>query len=399
MFARLSQSRTTPRRAAFSLIELLVVIAIMAILSGLAFALLGQSGQAAREAATQGGILAIHSTLEDRMRGFDRITQQLALADPDLPMKPELRAFRKRTLEFMTLYNNPASPTPTPNPQVGQADAELYVRKALFKAAFPQREKDLWGMDGLSDFETVPYSYVDDSPLLSRMWDSANSTWYATSWKAQDLAARATLPTDVTADDLAESAELLYLVLTEGDVFDFSPANLDGIDQNLIGDTDGDDNLELLDGWGKPLQFYNWPTRLFKADGATYVATDYTQASVLVSGLPPLSAPAAQLAMMNRDPMDNASRLTRMRDRQSQPRWFTADFKLGSRTNFGQLLGPEWFHDRDCYFVTLLVSAGADGALGMERPNSITSTSSHLGLVTSAEELGDNLSNRQKGPK
>ena len=47
----------------------------------------------------------------------------------------------------------------------------------------------------------------------------------------------------------------------------------------------------------------------------------------------------------------------------------------------------------------LLVSAGADGALGMERPNSITSTSSHLGLVTSAEELGDNLSNRQKGPK
>ena len=56
MPARLPQPRTSSRRAAFSLVELLVVIAIMAILAGISYALLGQSGAAAREAATKAGM-------------------------------------------------------------------------------------------------------------------------------------------------------------------------------------------------------------------------------------------------------------------------------------------------------------------------------------------------------
>ena len=398
MLARVSQPRTSPARAAFSLVELLMVMAIMAILAGLALTLLGQTGQAAREAATLTGIQAINEALNDRLRGFENITQNMALSDPDLPMKPELRQFRKRIQEFSVRYNGP-----TPKP--GDADIEIYVRKALFKAAFPQREKDLWGIDGMGDFQASPFTYVDDSPLLARMWNTSLSAWYPDSWKAKDLAARAVAPispTSVVDDDLAESAELLYLVLTEGDVFGLSPANLDGIDQNLIGDTDSDGNLELHDAWGRPLQFYNWPTRLFKANGTMYTATDYNQASVLVSGLPLVSALAAQKAIMNRDPFDNASRLGRMRDAQGLPRWFMTDFGQLPRPPYldGRALGPEWYHDRDCYYVSLLVSAGPDGLLGMSLPNAATSaTEHHLGRVTSPEELADNLSNRQKGPQ
>jgi prepilin-type N-terminal cleavage/methylation domain-containing protein len=174
-------TRSTLPRAAFSLVEILIVLAIMGILAGLAFALLGQTGQIARDAATKSGIQFIQSALDDRIRGFENITQPMMLSDPDLPMKPELREFRKRVQEFYALYD--ASNTPPrsamPSPSISPI-WEVYVRKALFKAAFPQREEDLYGMDGVSDYETSPNTYVDDSPILSRMWDTAGSTWAAT---------------------------------------------------------------------------------------------------------------------------------------------------------------------------------------------------------------------------
>lgn len=385
------QSRSTLPRAAFSLVEILIVLAIMGILAGLAFTLLGQTGQIARDAATKSGIQFIQSALDDRIRGFENITQPMMLSDPDLPMKPELREFRKRVQEFYALYD--ASNTPPrsamPSPSISPI-WEVYVRKALFKAAFPQREEDLYGMDGVSDYETSPNTYVDDSPILSRMWDSAGSTWAADSWKGRDVAARATLPINVADDDQAESAELLYLILTSGDVFGLPPADLDGMDQGLIGDTDNDDNLELLDGWGKPLQFYNWPTRFFKANGTTYTATDYSNASILVSGLPAATAPTPQRALMNRDPGDNSKLLNG---------YFTANITLTSQPREAMPIGAAWFHDRNSYYVNLIVSAGPDGSYGMELPNSTTSAFSRLGLVTSAADLADNISNRQKGPQ
>ena len=254
-------------------------------------------------------------------------------------------------------------------------------------------------MDGVSDFENAPNTYLDDSPLLARMWNSASSSWSPDSWKAKDLTARAADPSNVTDDDRAESAELLYLVLTSGDVLGLPPSDLDGIDQNLIGDTDNDGNLELMDGWGKSLQFYNWPTRFFKANGVNYTATDYAQASILVSGIPNSTAPAAQVAMMNRDVEDNTSALTRMCTLQGIPFYFSSAFSLSGRPRQCQAFSAAWFHDRDCYSVPLIVSAGPDGSYGMELPNSTATAQSHLGLVSNSTDLADNISNRQKGPQ
>lgn len=403
MFAQKPQLRIKPTRSAFSLVELLVVMAIIGILAGLSFVLLGQSGKAAREASTKTGIQIIQTILDERIRGFENITQSMTLADPDLPQRPELREFRKRVQEFVIRYNG-AGNTPAQNAIVPPQIAEIFIRKYLFKAAFPQREEDLWGMDGISDFETSPNSYVDDSPLLSRMWDSTNNNWIVGSWKQQDQAARTAAPTNLTDDDLAESAELLYLALTQADVFGLTPGSLDGLDQKLIGDTDGDDNPELLDGWGRPLQFYNFPTRLFKANGTAYTTSDYRNASALVASIPADSAPVAQRAMMNRDPGDNASQLSRMRDTQSQPRWLTTNFNM---TNLSALATPRqarafssvWYHDRDCYHIPMIISGGPDEQLGISLPNDTASSESHLGLVTNSDELFDNITNRQKGPQ
>lgn len=420
MHPKSDHTRSTLPRAAFSLVEILIVLAIMGILAGLAFALLGQTGQVAREAATKSGILAVHSALEDRMRGFENITQQMALADPDRPASREMREYRKRVEQFASRYNILADPPiNSPNspariridwgtPSSHVAATEFFIKKNLFLSAFPQREEDLWGFDGVQDdYATLPSSHgiqsVDDSPVLTRMWDFTNSQWLSDSWKARDLAARALNPTDVIDDDRAESSELLYLSLFEGDVFGLPPADLDGIDQSLIGDTDKDGNLEFLDGWGRPLQFYNFPTRLFKSAGSGTgavpnppSATDLTQAAILVSGLPPSNASSSQLQVMNRDPMDNAGALYRTG-------LFSNPFRLGYTTPInGPLIvtNPAFdIHDLRCFHAFLVVSSGPDESLGMELPNSTASAFSHLGLVSNAADLADNISNRQKGPQ
>ena len=102
---------------------------------------------------------------------------------------------------------------------------------------------------------------------------------------------------------------------------------------------------------------------------------------------------------MNRDPQDNASRLSRMRLAQSLPTRFSASFNLAGHPRSARALGPDWYHDRDSYSVTLIVSAGPDNLLGMSLPGASTTTTAHLGLVTTSAELADNLSNRQKGPR
>lgn len=407
--------RSTLPRAAFSLVEILIVLAIMGILAGLAFVLLGQTGQVAREAATKSGVLAISSALEDRIRGFENITQQMALADPDRPANKELREYRKRVEQFASHYTAATPPNSPPSvvidwgtPNSRVAATEFFIKKNLFLSAFPQREEDLWGFDGVQDdYAALPSSNgiqsVDDSPVLVRMWDFANSQWYSDSWKARDLAARALSPTDVIDDDRAESSELLYLSLFEGDVFGLPPADLDGIDQSLIGDTDNDDNLEFLDGWGRPLQFYNFPTRLFKSAGSGASAvpnppspTDLTQAAILVSGLPSSNASTTQLQVMNRDPMDNAGVLYRTG-------MFSSPFRLSYPTPINSPLirtNPAFdIHDLRCFHAYLIVSSGPDETLGLELPNSTASAFSHLGLVSNAADLADNISNRQKGPQ
>ncbi|RLS57067.1 MAG: type II secretion system protein [Planctomycetota bacterium] len=412
MFAQKPQLRTKPTRSAFSLVELLVVMAIIGILAGLSFVLLGQSGKAAREASTKTGIQVIQTILDERIRGFENITQSMTLADPDLPQRPELREFRKRVQEFVTRYNDPASGNGI---AIQQQEAEVLVRKWLFKSAFPQREIDLYGLDGtLDNYSSLASNLRDDSPLLARMWDSGISDWAPGSWKQLDKAARDAAPTDVSDDDRAESSELLYIVLTKGDVFGLPPANLDSIDQNLIGDTDDDDNLELLDGWGKPLQFYNWPTRLFNRTassfGVGYDATDYANASVLVSGLPRHDSGTASRGAMFRDPDDNAGTITRRNGAK-----FGSNFNLKYRNSLQVVVhtrvGQPFivsnaapfpmaiYHDPDRYHVPMIISSGPDESLGIALPNDTSSPHAHLGLVTTQDEIFDNITNRQKGPQ
>ncbi len=399
-------------RAGFSLVEMLVVLAIIALLSSISFVVLGKTGEAAREAATKTSIKILSGALRERVDGFHELTAGVSQIDPELPPRTNNRVFRETVAVFTRgfQYENPAL-------NLHPLAAEAYVRKTIFKSVFPQREEDLYGYNGVLD-----NGGLDDSPMLTRMRDISAGTWKAASWKAKEDAARALAPAAITDDDLAESSELLYLILTEGDVYGLPASNLSGLDSNLIGDTDGDENLELLDGWGRPLQFYNWPTRLIKDAGFAFTGTvtvganTYTTSSLLISDLPEVSTGGAvsgttNRSRINRDPEDALRSLTPLPASTffslytAAPATFNVN--LNSVTVACRSFHTDYYHDPNTASKPLIVSAGSDGVLGLHLPtengSSGTNDTNRLARVIATDEacqaLGDNLTNQQRGPQ
>jgi len=389
-------------RAGFSLIELLVVMTIMAILASLAFVVLGASGNAAREASTKSAIRILSGALRERADAFREATAGVVYVDYDVPIKLKNRIFRATVQEFLYAYRTGGN-TYTITPVQG----EVFVRKAMFKALFPQREEDLYGYNGVLDS-----GGLDDSPLLARMYQGGSLI--STSWKGRNG----------SGNPQADSAELLYLSLTEGDVLGLPAAEIGGIDNSMIGDTDGDGNLEFLDGWGRPLQFYNWPTQLIKDNGAAYTGTVtvppmpptfpttevYPTASLLISNLPVVSstAPASSTVNRNRvdrDPEDITRALTTPTLQQPSNTYQTPlrfDFSL----NHGGVPNAKgfnsiWYHDANTVAAPLIVSAGPDGILGLHLPTETGSDRLARVLHTheACQALGDNITNQQRGPQ
>ncbi len=381
----------TPR-AGFSLVELLVVMAIIALLSTLSFVVLGRTGEAAREAATRTELRILSGALRDRVDAFHELTASASQVDPDMPILKNTRVYRDTVQEFQRWYSNANA-----GAQPSAAACEVFVRKAMFKALFPQRVEDLFGYDGLSDNGII----VDDSPMLARMYPSG--TLLPTSWLGRNI---------TTAR--ADSSELLYLTLTEGDVYGLPPSEIDGIDKNLIGDTDGDGNMEFLDGWGRPLQFYNWPTRLMKDNGTAYTGTVtvgttvYPTASLLISNLPPVGGVASGTVAtatqarnrIDRDPEDPMRRLMVAPLIVGTGTFTLKPLPSGVTTITARQFQSDWYHDLNTATMPLVVSAGPDGELGLYYPS--VSGANRLARVIATDEacqaLGDNLTNQQRGP-
>lgn len=419
-------SEPQQRRAGFSLVELLVVMTIMAILASLAFVTIGASGNAAREASTKTSIRILSGALRERVEAFHKLTASPSQIDPDLPTKTNSRVFRETVTDFNRRFAN-LNGLPLPYPQASEA----FVRKVMFKSIFPQRVEDLYGYNGLSNA-----GGLDDSPMLARM--------FATPGTPGSLKPDSWLGKNGTGSATADSSELLYLALTEGDVFGMPASDVDGIDDNMIGDTDGDGNLEFLDGWGRPLQFYNWPTRLIKDDGVNYTGTvtfgtptvTYPTTSLLISNLPTVGGASADASAtltvsrnrIDRDPDDPARWL--LRTLYSEDFNFNGMLDAGEDQNQNGILDPpqgfplykapaqpptfdiagipgvqrfhtEFFHDPATASMPLVVSGGSDGVLGLHLPTE--SGADRLARVIQTEEaclgLSDNITNQQRGPQ
>ncbi len=354
--------RAASRRGGFTLIELFVVVVILSILASMIVVVFGQTGNNARTAGTQTLIKQLDSVLKDRLEGFRRYN------------------FRSEAQQFTFSRGlNPASyPVST---------MEVVVRKLRYRGAFPQRVQDLYGFDNQAD-PTNPSASVnnDNAPL-----------WWAIRNAYPSLDLR-------PSGDLSGpngSSELLYLSLTLGESFGAAPLDLDQIDGKYLRDTDNDKVPEFLDGWEKPLRFYNFPTALLRPNGnvpdptATppdpgepLLATDYQLASYLITSLPPLPATAPQRAAnnyetpLNIDPYDPIGEIGTL---------------LANPSDFERN-----YHSINTFYTPLIISGGADEQLGLHEPDATGGTNGINRLCkvlnrSNPDSIYDNLTNQQRG--
>ena len=170
-----------------------------------------------------------------------------------------------------------------------------------------------------------------------------------------------TMSSGATHAAATESAEVLYYILTQGTELGEPAIGAGSLDASAIKDTDGDGLMEVVDAWDKPLRFYRWPTRLVKTDGIN-VSTTYV---TILDRAAPTST--AQLAVDQDDP-------------------------LGKTTGLASFEAT--YHTPATYHLLLVVSAGADGELGLYEPSDYGSFGNLAApKSTAANDLPDNYTN------
>lgn len=389
--------------AGFTLIELLVVLLVIAILAGLSFAVLGRTGTTARISATRTTLQQLDSLISERLEAFRR------------------HDFRNQA-NLLKLAYDAAGNTPSVVPF--QA-AERMVRKNAYRATFPSRFEDLFGFDGmdgdaagsfsrdagtrqvtLSDFANYGDPGSDDAPLAALIRNLIDNP---------QPGVGSFFNPDVHDPD-TESSELLYLALTRGTTYGAPLDSLDGIDADRLQDTDEDGLIEILDDWGNPIRFYNWPTSLMRA-GADGEVFDRSAAAALVFDAPAVPPVPNGNAMFWTETTDYTHPLKQDPDDPfgELPIFFSSydlDFGSGASTMmpFGQTdpaditTDAQFYHGNNIWHAPLLVSAGPNAELGLGEPNSTGFDRLAIadlnadGVIDSDEidALGDNITNRQQ---
>jgi len=144
----------------------------------------------------------------------------------------------------------------------------------------------------------------------------------------------------------ADSAEVLYWILTNGNDLGAFEASDIRFSSSELADQDEDGLPELVDGWGRPLRFYRWPTRLIRQGGpGTVVTPDQLALAQMILG-------TVSPQRFQQDPDESATALFL--------KWITAQ---------GAILGEIRFHTPSTWHAPLVVSCGADQQLGLEEPH------------------------------
>lgn len=203
----------------FTLMELLIVMLIIAVLAALSLAALQGTAEEARA---------------DRTRSIIAKLDQLVMQRWD--------SYRTRPL--------PMRVPPGTSPQVA-AGFRLAGVRDIMRMELPDRKTDLIDPPADIDPRAGQFYYLTQ-PSLHR------------TYQRKVMVATGGVPANWT--EVSQGAECLYLIVST--MHDGDKNALDFFMPGEIGDTDGDGMREILDGWGRPIEFLRWAPGYTEANGA-----------------------------------------------------------------------------------------------------------------------------------
>ena len=202
-----------------------------------------------------------------------------------------------------------------------------------------------------------------------------------------------------------ESSKLLYAMLTSGSVQGVPPVDTDTFSSSevLVDDNDPQRRPYFVDAWGNPLRFYLFPTRLVRPGG-------YDGSNTSGPGNPPLDPDDPSHPNYINRPLvrvlisASLSDEVLATDPHDPGREFAGAFNSPNAASL-----EARYHTPNTYHVPLIVSAGADRALGLREPHDVDTTANppvfgHLAqpaagidLANPADSvLNDNVTNQQR---
>jgi prepilin-type N-terminal cleavage/methylation domain-containing protein len=218
-------------RRAFTLVELLVTIAIIAILAGIGLSALWASGEAAKASRSTRTVTLLHNALAAEWEGY--LTRRVPIR-------------RWVYFDFATGTEKPVNPDMNGVSQETEAQfalRRLEAKRQLMRMELPDRYKDLTYSPTIR-VTSRRTAYLRRVDLALAKYNAANSL---------TLTRDAYLSTAHAGKD-NQSAECLYLIVT----VTLPPENRSVFKASDMGDTDGDQMPEILDGWGNPIEWLRW---------------------------------------------------------------------------------------------------------------------------------------------
>ncbi len=410
------QQSDRQRHGGFTMIELLMVVAILAVLVGLSISVMSGVIQQAEEEATKTTVLKINRLLEQRVEAYERAFKG---SRKDSYIRGAIALLAAHASGRFEYFQN--------HPEEAPPEIKILAYKAGFRFEFPQRMVELTVLGGDTNNDGIPDNIYNrllvpfarqqlitegenpSAPGFNTLVTTrATTNWGVhTAHEAAVNAATGGASSTGSSSNLhsTESSELLYFILTQSGTFGSTPVDSDQFGVNELADTDGDGMLEFVDAWGNPFRFYRWPTRLISpaapnpfnpifSDVSDPTDVDLTPdntadpgstgtrrvtgferelAGILMKGLPPTPTPLGASTprdVLLIDPDDPVGLLYTFLENQ---KYKDMDINVAGEFNEAK------YHTPDTYHSPLVVSAGADGLLGLREPNDTDATSGVFG--------------------